>query len=142
LDNRSSYDFSVKAISDNVLVRAITRREFKLKFPWEFHEYIMNINDQKRNYHEKALEKFKAKAAAREEQYKNENMYCLQNVQLSNIVAKPAIQGLSRQVQRETKKTVKAQSSILDHISVPSQSQGLINNAPEGFRPGLNHIEK
>jgi len=142
LDNKSNYDFSVKAISDNVLVQAITRREFKLKFPWEFHEYIMNINDQKKNYHEKALEKFKARVVAREEQYKNENMYCLQNVQLSNIVAKPAIQGLSRQVQRETKKAVKAQSSILDHITVPNQSQGLISNTPEGFRAGLNYLAK
>jgi len=142
LDNRNSYEFSVKAISDNVLVQAITRKDFKLKFPWEFHEYIMNINDQKKNYHEAALEKFKAKSLAREEQYKKENVYCLQNVQLSTIIARPAIQVLSRQVQiNSTKKITKAQSSILDHITVPTQSQGLISNVPEGVRAGLNYIE-
>lgn len=117
-------------------MHSITRRDFRTKFPRDFYENVRETYEQKRTHREGVFEKHKASSLTKEDYYKNENIYCLQNVNMNDIVARPAIHGLSRHIQRENKNIIK-EDPILKSITASPRPQNLLH----GIRTGINYIE-
>ena len=79
----------------------MTRREFKSRFPYDFHDKVAAQYQSKKESREAIFENLTKDAQPKIDQYKTENLYCLKNASIANLTTKAAKQSLSKQIQRE-----------------------------------------
>jgi len=101
LETKDEYEYSVKVLSETVILQAMTRREFKSRFPYDFHDFVTAQYQGKKEGRDIIFENLTKDAQPKIDQYKNENLYCLKNASMANLTTKVAKQSFSKQLQRE-----------------------------------------
>lgn len=86
-----------------MLVQAITKKEFKLRFPQDFQEYVASVYETKKKHREEMFNSMNKDNQSKIDQYKANNVYCIANASIANLTTKAAKQCFSRQMQRESK---------------------------------------
>ena len=79
----------------------MTRREFKSRFPYDFHDFVAAQYQGKKEGRDIIFENMTKDAQPKIDQYKSENLYCLKNASMANLTTKVAKQSFSKQIQRE-----------------------------------------
>ena len=127
-------------ISDNLLVQAISRKDFKLRFPKGFHEYVKNMHNQKKIYRENAIEKSKTTSIMKEDSYNKQDVYNLNDNLINTLIAKPAIPALSRGFRRSNN-TTRNDDYMFENPKVSSRPKNSLYS-PKGLRTAINFFEK
>ncbi len=89
-----------KVLSESCTVQAITRKEF-YKFPKDFHTMAIANFLSKKKQRDQIFEISKKESEAKFDHFKNDNIYCLKNANIVDLVKKSSIQGFSKFMQRE-----------------------------------------
>jgi len=90
-----------KVFSETVILQAMTRREFKSRFPYDFHDMVAAQYQGKKEGREVIFENLTKDSQPKIDQYKAENLYCLKNTSIANLTTKAAKITLSKQIKRE-----------------------------------------
>lgn len=117
----------MKAASETVLVQAITKKEFKLRFPKDFQEYVASTYETKRKHREEIYNNIKKDNQTRIDQYKADNVFSITNASIANLTTKAAKHCFSRQMQRESKLAEEPVNTIMGTISTTTSPR---NQAP------------
>lgn len=86
-----------------MVVQAISRREFRSRYPRDFHHHLISNYETKKVQRETIFENLKKDHQAKMEQYKVDNIYCMKNTTIAKLTTKVAKQCFSRKMLRENK---------------------------------------
>jgi len=91
LESDMEFEYSVRVTSELCTVIWVTRRDFKYKFPKDFTDFVLDNFHSKKHHREKIYEIARKERLANFEGYKKDNLYCLKNVKLTDIIMKSSI---------------------------------------------------
>lgn len=110
----NSYNYSIKALSESVIVHSVTKAELETIFFKEFQKNIIKMYEKKKMQREITFENLKKDYDQKAAQMKSKNIYSFQNMKMGAITNKSAIESLSRRINRE--------QQIVDSKETPRQS--------------------
>jgi len=99
--NDSTYDYSIKALSEAVIVHSVSKAELETRFFKEFQKNIIKMYEKKKKQRDITFENLKRDYDLKAEQIKAKNIYSFQNMKMGAITNKHAIESLSRRINRE-----------------------------------------
>lgn len=87
-----------------MIVQAISRKDFKYRFPIDFHVFVASQYEAKKEHRDAVFENLKKDYELKTTKYKADSVYCFKNSSIpTNLTTKSAKQSLNRQIQREIK---------------------------------------
>ena len=105
-----------------MIVQAISRRDFKYRFPIDFHVFVAAQYENKKEHRDAIFENLKKDYELKTTQYKADSMYCFKNSSIpTNLTTKSAKQSFNRQIQREIKVTEEANPYYLKSMVSPRE---------------------
>lgn len=110
----NSYNYSIRALSESVIVHSVTKAELETIFFKEFQKNIIKMYEKKKQQREITFENLKKDSDQKAAQMKSKNIYSFQNIKMGAITNKSAIESLSRRINRE--------QQIVDLKETPRQS--------------------
>ena len=103
LNEQEQYEYSVKVLSDTVIVQAITKKDFRYRFPQDLQEYVTSLYETKQKHRESILNALKKDFNTEKDTVKSANASSIANSSISHLATQSARQCFSRYLQRESK---------------------------------------